>query len=72
MAHSLIASPSAAFGLSDWIERAKSHLRAARARRAAFDQTFRELSFLTDRELSDLGMSRADIVPTAKKAAELV
>lgn len=72
MANSTIASQPAAFGLSVLIDRAKSRLRAARARRAAFDQTFRELSFLTNRELSDIGMSRADVVSTAKRAAETV
>ena len=35
--------------------------RAARKRRAAYDETVRELSKLTNRELWDLGLDRNDI-----------
>lgn len=39
------------------------------ARRAIFNETFRELSVLSDRELSDLGISRAGIGRIAREAA---
>ncbi len=71
MAHTNIEQHSAGFGLSAWIDRAKSHLRVMRARQAAYDQTYRELSYLSDRELSDIGLSRADIVTTARQAAAM-
>ncbi|PWR03663.1 DUF1127 domain-containing protein [Meridianimarinicoccus roseus] len=44
-------------------------LRTQRARRAAFRRTYDELSVLNDRELNDLGISRADISTIARQAA---
>lgn len=41
------------------------------ARQTAFRQTLNELETLTDRELADLGISRADIRRVAREAADL-
>lgn len=41
-----------------------------RVRRTAYDQTYRELACLTDRELNDLGFARFDIRQIAKDAAD--
>lgn len=40
------------------------------ARRAAYHQTFNELSDLSDRDLADLGISRSAIRVLAKEAAD--
>ncbi len=39
------------------------------ARRRVFNQTLFELSHLSDRDLSDLGLSRANITEVAREAA---
>lgn len=44
-------------------------LRDHLARRAVYRQTVRELAQLSDRELSDLGLSRSSIRSTAYEAA---
>lgn len=41
-------------------------------RRAAFNQTYRELDALSDRELADIGFSRCDIGWVARDAARRV
>lgn len=41
-------------------------------RRARIENTVKELEFLTDRELNDLGIHRADIYKIAKEAADNV
>lgn len=43
--------------------------REANARRALYAQTLQELNALSDRDLSDLGMSRASIAHVARQAA---
>ncbi|MBD3625808.1 MAG: DUF1127 domain-containing protein [Rhodobacteraceae bacterium] len=45
--------------LSDW-----------RRRRAIYNRTYRELAALTDRDLADISISRADIAAIARKAAD--
>lgn len=52
--------------LSRWVQR----LRDLRAYRQAYDQTFGELSMLSDRDLADIGVSRSDITDIATRAAE--
>lgn len=42
---------------------------ARRARRKVFNQTFRELSSLSNRDLADLGLSRGEIRRVAYQAA---
>ena len=44
-------------------------VKASMARRAIFNQTVRELKSLTDRELTDLGISRSMITSIATEAA---
>lgn len=44
-------------------------LKARRARRKIFNQTFRELSSLSNRELADLGLGRSEIRRVAFQAA---
>jgi uncharacterized protein YjiS (DUF1127 family) len=44
-------------------------IRARRARRKVFNQTFRELSSLSNRELADLGLGRSEIRRVAYQAA---
>ena len=44
-------------------------LKDAIARRRVFNQTLYELSHLSDRDLSDLGLSRANIADVAREAA---
>jgi len=54
------------------IEAFRAALQHRRARRAAFNQTYRELSILSDRDLADLGIARADIPFLAKEAADKI
>lgn len=44
-------------------------LRDALARRKTFQRTYHELSVLTDRDLADLGIVRADIKKLAQETA---
>lgn len=44
-------------------------LRQALAKRKTFQRTYHELSALTDRDLADLGIARADIKRLAQEAA---
>ena len=46
-------------------------LKEARLRRKSFHQTVHELSYCSDRDLSDLGIARCDIRRLAREAAEL-
>jgi uncharacterized protein YjiS (DUF1127 family) len=43
-----------------------------RARRAAYLRTYDELAACSDRELADLGLSRADIPALARRSADAV
>jgi uncharacterized protein YjiS (DUF1127 family) len=56
--------------ITDRIHLAFAALQKHRVRRAAYRQTHDELSQLTDRELNDLGFSRADIPAIAASAAK--
>ena len=44
-------------------------VKAALQRRRLFNQTLAELNLLTDRELSDLGISRSSVRSVAQEAA---
>ena len=44
-------------------------LRDVLAKRKTFQKTFHELSMLTDRDLADLGIARADIKKLAQETA---
>lgn len=56
-------------GLRARIVNAFLRMQEARARRAVYRQTVRELSALTSRELNDLGLSRSMITRIAQEAA---
>ncbi len=56
-------------GLAYRFDDAVEALRRFRARRAAFNQTYAELSVLSQRELDDLGIARSDIARIAREAA---
>jgi uncharacterized protein YjiS (DUF1127 family) len=51
--------------LRAWVAR----LQEARARRAEFNRTVRELQMLSDRDLADLGISRFSIEDLAREHA---
>lgn len=55
--------------LADRIAALFTVAREAGARRALYAQTLRELNALTDRELTDLGLARANIATIAREAA---
>jgi uncharacterized protein YjiS (DUF1127 family) len=55
--------------LSDRFGSLIAAFKAAVARRRVYDQTVRELASLSDRDLADLGISRAVITQVASEAA---
>lgn len=55
--------------LADRISAVFTVLREAAQRRAVYGQTLRELNGLTDRELTDLGISRHQIADLSRQAA---
>ena len=63
------SSRAASFSLADRISGFVALTKANFARRAVFNQTVRELNSLTDRELADLGIARADIFAISREAA---
>ncbi|KAJ57378.1 hypothetical protein ACMU_02425 [Actibacterium mucosum KCTC 23349] len=58
------------FGIARAFNNLRANIAAAAARRAIYNQTVRELSALSGRELADLGISRSEIRFLAKQAAE--
>jgi uncharacterized protein YjiS (DUF1127 family) len=65
----LTNSRSASAGLADRIAAFVADLRQTARRRALYTRTLRELNALTDRELTDLGISRLQIEDVARTAA---
>lgn len=63
------SSRAASFSLADRFSGVLAQFKASFARRAVYNQTVRELVVLSDRELADLGISRADIRTVALEAA---
>lgn len=55
--------------LTDRIAAVFTVLREANQRRSVYAQTYRELSGLTDRELTDLGIARHEIADLSRQAA---
>lgn len=55
--------------LSDRLSSLVAQVREANARRALYSRTLRELNALSDRDLTDLGMSRFSIADVARRAA---
>jgi len=64
-AHSLYIEPIDVVGR---FQRAIEDFRTSRVQAKALKKTVRELSSLTDHELSDIGVDRADIVAVAHQA----
>jgi uncharacterized protein YjiS (DUF1127 family) len=53
-----------------WVSRALRNLAVWSAENRAYHNTFNELSILSDRDLADIGISRADIPAIARDAAQ--
>ncbi len=60
---------AASNGLGDRFGTLVKSVKSAIARRAVYAQTLRELNGLTNRELADLGIARANIAVIAREAA---
>lgn len=56
-------------GIAELLRAQVARFRAARERRALYNQTVRELQMLSDRELADLGISRFTIEDLAREHA---
>jgi uncharacterized protein YjiS (DUF1127 family) len=63
------SSRAASSSFPDRISAVANSIQGALARRRMFNQTACELNALTDRELADLGIHRADIRQIAMQAA---
>ena len=63
------ATRSVQVTLSDRFAAVVRMIKEAIERRRVFNQTLYELQSLGDRDLSDLGMSRSDLVSVAREAA---
>lgn len=69
---SIATRPSAALRVvQDRITHVRSAMRVYGRRYATYQQTVRELSACTDRELADMGISRFDVRRLAREAAAL-
>ena len=62
-------SRAATFGLGDRFAAFVANIKVKAAKRRIYEKTVRELNMLTDRELSDLGISRLSIEDVARVAA---
>jgi uncharacterized protein YjiS (DUF1127 family) len=62
-------SRAAAFGLADRFASFVASMKISAAKRNTYEKTVRELNALTDRELTDLGISRLSIEDVARVAA---
>ena len=66
------AQAASGFSLTHWVRNQIEALRHQRARRAAYRQVFSELQALSDRELADVDIARADIHRIAAEYAARV
>ena len=64
-----VNSRSASLSISDRAFALVKLVKAAMLRRQLFNQTVAELSVLSDRDLTDLGLSRSSIADVAREAA---
>lgn len=64
-----ISTRSTGFHFGAFLSNTAASVKAAFARRAIYAQTLAELNALTDRDLSDLGISRFQIADLAREAA---
>ena len=65
-----VNSRSASLSISDRVSSVVKMVKDAVARRRLYTQTIAELSALSDRDLTDLGLSRSSIADVARVAAE--
>jgi uncharacterized protein YjiS (DUF1127 family) len=65
----LSTSRSLCFGLADRFLRARERVEQDRARRAEYRRTYHVLSSMSDRDLSDIGISRLQVRDVARDAA---
>jgi uncharacterized protein YjiS (DUF1127 family) len=72
MAHVSIAAPARGFSLTNMVYRAVDAFKDLRDRRAVYLRTEKELDALSDRMLTDLGISRADIPEIARQEVQRV
>lgn len=54
---------------SHWVDGVSASISEARAKRAVYDRTLKELSAMSDRDLADLGIARCDARSIAHEAA---
>ena len=64
-----VNSRSASLSISDRFSSIVKMVKDGVARRQLFNRTLQELSALSDRDLTDLGLSRASIADVAREAA---
>lgn len=64
-----ISTRSSGFSFGAFLANTVASVKAALARRAIYVQTVDELNALSDRDLSDLGISRFQIADLAREAA---
>jgi uncharacterized protein YjiS (DUF1127 family) len=64
-----VNSRSASLSISDRFSSVVKMVKEAVARRRLYSRTLAELTALTDRDLTDLGLSRANIADLAYEAA---
>lgn len=64
-----ISSQRANGSVADLLAKVVANVKEALERRAVYNRTLRELRSLSDRELNDLGMSRAALRSIAVEAA---
>lgn len=69
MAHATQIAAGTHNGLAARFAALTETFRARNAKRKIYNQTYRELAGLTDRDLSDLGLSRTEIRRVAWQAA---
>ena len=69
MAYASNSHSAASNGIAARFEGLLVDIKARIARRKVFNQTFRELSALSNRDLADLGLSRGEIRRVAYQAA---
>ncbi len=60
---------AAGFNVTDWAGEVLAKWNAARERRAIYLRTLEELSSMSDRDLADIDLSRANIADVAREAA---
>lgn len=65
----VVSNRRSGISLADLFANISVNVKAALARRAIYSRTLAELNALTDRDLTDLGVSRYQIADLAREAA---